>query len=232
MKSIAIIIARGGSKRIFRKNIKLFLGKPIISYSISAALNSKIFDEIMVSTDDNEIAQISKENGAKIPFMRSSKNSTDLSTTADVITEVLDSYKKIGITPIYACCIYPTAPFLDQSILIKAYKLIVKNKSKSVIPVVKYSYPILRSLIIKKNKLEMKWPKNMDVRSQDFPEFYHDAGQFYFLNVKNFLKDPVLFSNFTIPIKIPSILVQDIDNIEDWDIAEFKYKFLKEKNII
>ena len=135
IKTIAIIIARGGSKRIYKKNIKNFLGKPIICYSIKAALKCDFFDEIMVSTDNNEIAEISKANGAKIPFMRSSKNSSDLSTTADVISEVLDSYNKIGIIPTYVCCIYPTAPFLNQSILIKAYKLIIKNKSKSVIPI-------------------------------------------------------------------------------------------------
>ncbi len=187
---IAIIIARGGSKRIYKKNIKLFLGKPIISYSIKTALKCDFFDEIMVSTDDKEIAEISKSNGAKIPFIRSEKNSSDISTTADVIEEVIISYRKIGINPKYVCCIYPTAPLLDFKTLARAYEIITKKDIKSVIPVSKFNYPIQRSLIIENNNLKMYWPENTDKRSQDLLNFYHDVGQFYFLQVVGAQLDP------------------------------------------
>tara|TARA_B110000027_G_scaffold66720_1_gene71403 strand:- start:89 stop:802 length:714 start_codon:yes stop_codon:yes gene_type:complete len=232
INTIAVIIARGGSKRIFKKNIKLFLGKPIISYSIKTALKCGFFDEIMVSTDDKEIAEISKSNGAKIPFIRSEKNSSDISTTADVIEEVLISYKKIGINPKYVCCIYPTAPLLDFRTLRGAYDIITKKDIKSVIPVSKFSYPIQRALVLENKKIKMNWPENTNKRSQDLKEFYHDVGQFYFLKVESFLKEQLLFTDFTYPIELPSILAQDIDTIEDWKIAEFKYTFLKNNNFL
>ena len=232
IKTIAIIIARGGSKRIFKKNIKIFLGKPIISYSINTALKCNFFDEVMVSTDDLEIAKISRLFGAKTPFIRSAKNSSDFSTTADVIEEVLYSYKEQNIIPKYVCCIYPTAPLLSNSLLKKAYEILINKKAEAVIPVAKFSYPIQRSLIIENEKLKMFWPENIDKRSQDLFDFYHDAGQFYFLNTKSFLENPTnpLNTKSTYPLLIPSILVQDIDNEEDWKIAEFKYKYLKETN--
>ena len=232
INTIAVIIARAGSKRIFKKNIKLFLGKPIINYSIKNAIKSKIFDEVMVSTDDEEIEKISIKFGAKVPFRRSSKNSSDFSTTADVIYEVLNSYHEIGINPKYVCCIYPTAPLLNYKILIDAYEIIKKNSAKSVIPVAKFSYPIQRALIKKNKKLKMNWPENINKRSQDLNEFYHDAGQFYFLRVESFLKEKLLFTDCTYPIELPSILVQDIDVIEDWGLAEFKYKYLKKNKVL
>ena len=230
--TIAIIIARAGSKRIFKKNIKLFLGEPIINYSIKNALKSNIFDEVMVSTDDFEIEKIALKSGAKVPFKRSSKNSSDFSITTDVIYEVLSSYNKIGVNPKYVCCIYPTAPLLNYKILIDAFEIIKKNNAKSVIPVTKFSYPIQRALTLKDKKLNMNWPENTDKRSQDLNEFYHDVGQFYFLKVESFLEEGILFTDCTYPIELPHILAQDIDNIEDWDIAEFKYKFLKKNKVL
>ena len=160
----------------------------------------------MVSTDDKEIAKTSKDNGAKAPFMRSSKNSSDLSTTADVIKEVIDSYSKLDIRPQRVCCIYPTAPLLSYEILGKAYELITKTNSKSVIPETKFTYPIQRSFNIENNRIKMKWPKNINARSQDLSDYYHDVGQFYFLDVKSFIDNPVIFSDFTSPIEIPKFL--------------------------
>ena len=232
IKNIAIIIARGGSKRIHKKNIKLFLGQPIINYSIKTAINCDFFDEIMVSTDDDQIAEISKKMGAKIPFRRSQKNSSDFSTTAEVIKEVLIDYEKIGINPKYVCCIYPTAPLMNSKLLLKAYNILKSKKAKSVVPVVKFSFPIQRSFVIKNKTLKMRWPENTNTRSQDLLDHYHDVGQFYFLDVKSFKKNPIIFSDSTYPLELPPILSQDIDNEEDWRIAEFKYKFLEHKKVL
>tara|TARA_B100001175_G_C19395774_1_gene583726 strand:- start:259 stop:972 length:714 start_codon:yes stop_codon:yes gene_type:complete len=232
INTIAIIIARGGSKRIFKKNIKLFLGEPIIKYSIDTALKCDIFDEVMVSTDDNEIAELSKKLGAKVPFLRSVKNSSDFSSTADAVYEVLKSYDETGVNPKHVCCIYPTAPLISHKTLIDAYDIIINQNAKSVIPVTKFSYPIQRALMIKNNKLKMNWPENTYKRSQDLKDFYHDVGQFYFLKVQNFLKEKILFSDLTYHIELPPIFAQDIDNLEDWSIAELKYTFLKKNNML
>ncbi len=229
-KNIAIITARGGSKRIPRKNIKDFLGKPIIAYSIEAALKSGIFSEIMVSTDDHEIAEIAQKLGAKVPFLRSKANSDDFSTTADVILEVLESYKNINQTFDNACCIYPTAPFVTAEKLQKAFSLLVDNKADSVVPVCGFSYPIWRSLKIEdtqlSQRLSMNFPENINKRSQDLPLAYHDVGQFYFFEVNNFLATKQIFSNFTIPLEISELEMQDIDNETDWKLAELKYQLI------
>lgn len=222
-KSIAIITARGGSKRILRKNIRFFLGKPIIEYSIKAALDSGCFDEVMVSTDDNEIAEIAKNCGAKIPFIRSKKNSDDFSTTTDVIIEVLDSYKENDIYFEYACCIYPTAPFITKDLLKLASDKIIYQNAKSVLPIVKFSFPILRSFRQENGYIKMNYPEYLNSRSQDLPSSFHDAGQFYFFEVENFMKEKKLFTDNTIGIEIPETQVQDIDTEEDWKLAEIKY---------
>lgn len=224
-KIIAIIPARGGSKRIPRKNIKDFLGKPIVAYSIEAALKSKLFDEVMVSTDDQEIVEVAKKYGASVPFLRSAKNSDDHSTTADVIEEVLLKYREQGKEYDYVCCIYPTAPFITSERLKESMKLLRKSGADSVLPVTCFSYPIQRSFKLDENgKLKMNWPENINSRSQDLIPAYHDCGQFYCLDVKKFLVQKKLFTDNTLPVIIPELEVQDIDNREDWKIAELKYK--------
>jgi N-acylneuraminate cytidylyltransferase len=227
MKNIAIITARGGSKRIPRKNIKDFLGKPIIQYSIEAALQSGIFDEVMVSTDDAEISDISKKLGAKVPFLRSAKNSDDFSGTSDVLLEVLETYQGLGFFFNYACCIYPTAPFVTSEKLKKSLQLLIENRADSVIPICAFGYPIWRSLKIENNTLLMNFPENMTTRSQDLPPAYHDVGQFYTFEVTKFLATKTLFSKFTVPMEIPELEMQDIDNEIDWKLAELKYQLMK-----
>ena len=226
-KNLAIITARGGSKRIPRKNIKPFLGQPIIKYSIDAAINSAIFEEIMVSTDDDEIAVLSRKYGAKVPFMRSDAKSDDYSSTADVINEVLYEYIAMGRHFNNVFCIYPTAPFINAGKLQAALRLLIDSGADTVIPVALYSYPIQRALIIKKEKLKMIWPENINKRSQDLLPTYHDIGQFYCLKVDSFLRRKEVLGPNTIPIIIPDLEIQDLDNEEDWRIAELKFKILE-----
>jgi len=228
--NVAIITARGGSKRIPRKNIKPFLGHPIIKYSIDAAINSKCFDEVMVSTDDKEIAEVALSYGAKVPFFRSAKTSNDHAVTADVIVEVLADYKKRDQKFEYACCIYPTAPFVTTEKLKRGFELLKKLDADAVIPVVRFSYPIQRALKIdNKGFLRMINQKNIFKMSRDFIPTYHDSGQFYWLKVANFLKQRALFAKHTVPIEIPELEAQDIDVKEDWKIAEFKYQIINQK---
>lgn len=229
-KILAIITARGGSKRIPRKNIKSFLGSPIIKYSIDAAIQSKIFDPVMVSTDDKEIADIAQSYGAEIPFFRSSDTSSDLAGTADVIKEVLMKYKDMGKEFEYACCLYPTAPFITPEKLKKALSLLKNSDADSVLPVTAFSYPILRSLKIENEYVKMNWPEYMNTRSQDLPQAYHDCGQFYFFRTEPFLKSNKILTDKTIPLIVPEIEVQDIDNETDWKIAGIKYNIFKQKD--
>lgn len=225
-KVVAIIIARGGSKRIPGKNIKPFLGKPIISYSIEAAIKTKCFDAVMVSTEDKKIADIARRYGATVPFMRSAGTSGDYSTTFDVIEEVLSEYNRRGTEFNYGCCIYPAAPFVTAEKLTKAFNLLIESNADSLIPVTKFNYPILRSLKIENNVLRMNWPEHTNTRSQDLPPAYHDCGQFYFFKSGSILKKKNLFTDFTIPLEIPESEAQDIDNEEDWKLAEIKYSLL------
>lgn len=227
-KSIAVITARGGSKRIYKKNIKDFLGKPIIQYSIEAAINSLIFDEVMVSTDDDEIAGISLKLGAAVPFMRSEKTSDDYATTTDVIEEVLNKYKKIGFEFNKLCCIYPTAPFITPEKLKTAMSMLTEGID-SVIPVVPFSFPPQRGFIIESEKIKFRWPENMSKRSQDLERMYHDSGQFYCININSFYNQKKLIMENTLPIILSDLEVQDIDNENDWEMAQIKYKKLFEK---
>jgi len=227
-RTIAIIPARGGSKRIPRKNIRNFLGQPIIKYSIEAALASDLFDEVMISTDDREIANIAIKYGAVFPFFRSEKNSEDLSHIPDVIEEVLLEYKKRSIEYDYACCLYPTAPFITISNLKKAWKVIHNSGADSVLAITRFSYPIQRSLKTHEDgRLSMIWPKTIKIRSQDLTPAYHDTGQFFYLNVKAFLDKKKIYTDHTRYILIPESEMHDIDNEEDWKMAELKYKLLK-----
>src|SRR5688572_21403799 len=226
-KTVAIITARGGSKRIPKKNIKPFHGKPIIAYSIEEALKSGVFDEVMVSTDDEEIARVAKEYGAIVPFIRSAKASDDYATTADVIKEVLERYKEAGKNFDFACCIYPTAPFVSAEKLNKAFDLLIKEEADSVIPITKFSFPIWRSFKMEGEKIAYNWPEFAPKRSQDLPPSYHDCGQFYFLRTCKFLETNKLVMDNTLGIEVPETEVQDIDTEEDWTIAEIKYGFLQ-----
>lgn len=228
MTSIAIITARGGSKRIPNKNRKSFLGKPIIEYSINAALESGIFDEVMVSTDNVEIAEIAKQAGAKIPFYRSENSSNDVATTADVIVEVIDEYKKIGRTFDSICCIYPTAPFLTAIAIKQAMETLIVQNADSVMPVVRFSFPPQRCVVINDGKIQAKWPDYMNCRSQDLEPYYHDCGQFYCLNTKSFMEQKKIVMDHTYPFVQDEMNVQDIDTEEDWKIAELKYQVLHE----
>ncbi|SHI04039.1 N-acylneuraminate cytidylyltransferase [Butyrivibrio fibrisolvens DSM 3071] len=229
MSAIAIITARGGSKRIPRKNIKEFCGKPIIAYSIEAAIGSGIFDEVMVSTDDEEISQIALGYGAKVPFLRSEKLSGDYATTSDVLFEVLDEYEKRGQSFDIGCCIYPTAPFITSDKLKEAGTRFRESDADSLIPVVPFSYPPQRCFVISDDKLNFKYPEYLNTRSQDLEKEYHDAGQFYFFRTKNFRKSGNLLLGNVIPMVVDEMEVQDIDNLTDWQIAELKYKLMADK---
>jgi len=229
-KAVAIITARGGSKRIPRKNIKPFLGQPIIKYSIEAALSSGCFDEVIVSTDDKEIAEVSALCGAAVPFMRSAKNSDDYASTVDVMEEVILEYKKRGQEFDYTCCIYPTAPFITGAKIKKAMELLKETDADTVISVVRFGYPPQRALKIEQGKMMMIWPEYTASRSQDLAPAYHDCGQFYCVRTKNFLEQRKLFTSNTLPLEMPESEVQDIDNEEDWKMAEIKYKLMIDNN--
>lgn len=222
--NLAVIPARGGSKRIPRKNIKDFLGKPIIAYSIDAALKSELFTEVIVSTDDSEITEIAIKYGAKVPFTRSKKNADDYATTADVLIEVINEYKKKEMEFNNLCCIYPTAPFITAQKLIESFSLMTSYNKNGVVSVVKFNYPIQRALRINdKNQLEYIWPENINKRSQDLEPTYHDAGQFYWINIKKFLQNKTLISENILPYILSETEVQDIDNLDDWNIALAKF---------
>ncbi len=229
MSNIAIIPARGGSKRIPKKNIKSFLGKPIIYYSIEEAKKTELFDEIMVSTDDEEIANYSIKCGAKVPFLRSIENSNDYASTAFVINEVLECYKNIQKKAfVNFCCIYATAPLLKSHDIVLGYNKLLNENLNSVLPVVKYSYPIWRGLKFENELTHMIWPENLNKRSQDLLDTYHDAGQWYWAKILEF--DNSLFTEKTGAIILNENQVQDIDSMTDWEIAEIKYINLNRQN--
>lgn len=224
MRSIAIITARGGSKRIPRKNIKEFCGKPILAYSIEAAVSAGIFDTVMVSTDDEEIAEIAKRYGAEVPFYRSEKTANDFATTNDVLHEVLEEYEKRGEAYDFACCIYPTAPFVTAEKLKDASKKLLESDADTLIPVVAFSYPPQRAMIMEKERLVFEYPEYLDSRSQDLTPHYHDVGQFYFFRTEAFRRNRKLMVGNILPLIVSELEVQDIDNLTDWEIAEIKYR--------
>ncbi len=227
-KSIAIITARGGSKRIPRKNIKDFCGKPIIAYSIEAAIQSGCFDTVMVSTDDEEIAGISRTYGAQVPFMRSSETASDFATTADVLLEVIREYQKNGINYDYLCCIYPTAPFITPERLQEAMQIMEETQPAEIIPVIPLSDPPQRCFIIGEDgNMEYKYREFVNARSQDLEKQYHDAGQFYLYRTDRLLEVQDTISEGLMPLILDEMEVQDIDTREDWEIAEMKYNILK-----
>ena len=221
---LAVITARGGSKRIPKKNIKEFLGKPIIAYSIEAARETNIFSEIMVSTDSDEIADVARSYGALIPFMRSEKASDDFATTNDVIKEVIEEYKKRGKIFDLVVCIYPTAPFVTAKKIIDAIEILTDGNYDAVTPVVRFSFPPQRAMIIRNAELIFQYPEKSQARSQDLEPIYHDCGQFYVLKPDNVYKSVDELS--VAPIIMPESEVQDIDCEEDWKLAEMKYRLM------
>jgi len=228
MNNLAIIPARGGSKRIPRKNIKNFLGKPIIAYSIEAALESGLFSEVIVSTDDEEIAAVARMFGACVPFLRSKKNADDFATTADVITEVLEMYNCEGEVFLNACCIYPTAPFVTVTKLKEGFEKLISEKRNSVFPFVAFSNSIWRGLRkANDGRVSLVWAEHLNSRSQDLEEVYYDAGQWYWFNSKAFLRENKLFTENSTSILLSPMEVQDIDNLSDWTLAELKYEYLQ-----
>lgn len=230
MRRIAVITARGGSKRIPRKNIRHFLGKPILYYSIEAAFAAGMFDEVMVSTEDEEIAELARQAGAAVPFLRSDKTAGDFATTADVIAEVIEEYEKRGQQFDELCCIYPTAPFLTGDMIKEAMAKLADEQIDSVMPVVKFSFPPQRCVVLQEGELVPKWPECIPMRSQDLEPFYHDCGQFYCLRVERFQKQRKLLMEHTAAYIMDEMNVQDIDTPEDWKIAEMKYHMLQSAN--
>lgn len=229
---VAIITARGGSKRIPRKNIKEFCEKPIIAYSIEAALESGLFGKVMVSTDDREIARVAASVGASVPFMRSAETSNDFATTSDVLIEVLQSLDTSGERYERFCCIYPTAPFVTSELLKKAARMLEAPGVDSVIPVVRFSFPPQRAFSMQSNFISFACPEFSQCRSQDLDPVYHDCGQFYYCRTDSFLRHENMVMPGTLAIEQPEILCQDIDNEVDWIIAEMKYRTVKEKGLL
>lgn len=232
-RQIAIITARGGSKRIPKKNIKLFCGKPIIAYSIEAALKSELFDQVMVSTDSEEIAEVARQYGAEVPFMRSAETASDYATTNDVLKEVFAKYDEIGYKLDRACCIYPTAPFITPKSLKESYKLLDGDNVHMVNPIVKFSFPPQRSLVVnEKGIIECLQFENRFVRSQDLGNVYHDCGQYYWYDVPFFLKHDGIMDGYSAAYIIDELHAQDIDNEVDWQISELKYEILQRKGLL
>jgi N-acylneuraminate cytidylyltransferase len=224
---LCVIPARGGSKRIPRKNIKSFNGKPIIAYSIDTALKSGCFDKVIVSTDDQEIANLAIKQGAEVPFIRPAELANDHAGTLPVVKQAIEWFEQNDTPPDEVCCLYATAPFIQTQALQKAYQQLQKNKADYCFTVTSFPFPIQRAIkVTKKNKIEMFQPEYLNTRSQDLEEAYHDAGQFYWGKASSFKAMEPLFSNNASPYLLPRYLVQDIDTPEDWLKAELMYQVL------
>jgi pseudaminic acid cytidylyltransferase len=222
--NLAVIPARGGSKRIPRKNIREFAGKPLIAHSIVAALESGLFDHVVVSTDDVEIAQVSIRYGAAVPFVRPAELSDDYATTDDVVLHALiECQKTLGPVDI-ACCIYPTIPFLLRTDLQDAFDLLIGHETTSVFPIVEYDFPVEQAFALDGQRVRPVCPAKLTARSQDLQRFYHDAGLFYWLRVDRFLHGRRLFAEDSLVIVLPSERCQDINTEADWRRAELKYR--------
>lgn len=227
MSRLAIITARGGSKRIPRKNIKEFNGEPIIAYSIRAAIESGLFDTVMVSTEDKEIAEISKRYDAEIPFYRSEYTAGDHATTNDVLLEVLEEYERRGQNYDVAACLYPTAPFVTADKLRDGMRQLETSDADTLIPVVAFSYPPQRAMVVEHDRLVFKYPEYLDSRSQDLQPHYHDVGQFYLFRTEAFRRNRRLMVGNILPYIVSELEVQDIDNETDWKLAEIKYGMMR-----
>jgi pseudaminic acid cytidylyltransferase len=226
---VAIIPARGGSKRIPHKNVKLFAGKPIIAYSIMTARRSGCFDRIIVSTDDEEIAGVAKEWDAEVPFMRPKELSDDHTMTKPVIKHAIDWLQNNWASPKYVCCLYATAPFVQTRFLREGLAKLEASDKSFAFTVTSFPFPIQRAVRINsRGEIEALWPEHELKRSQDLEETFHDAGQFYWGHTEAFLTDVACFSPASLPVKLPRHLVQDIDTPEDWHRAELMYRALLE----
>lgn len=222
---VAIIPARGGSKRIPRKNIRLFCGKPIIVYSIDAAIESELFDQVIVSTDDPEIAGVSRQNGANIPFMRPAELADDYVETMPVIRHAIESVQAQGIYPEYICIIYATAPFVTALDIQRGWRTLLETGADYAFAVTSFSYPIQRAIrITPSRRVEMFHPENYSARSQDLEVAYHDAGQFYWGRTQAFSEGVPILAEHAVPVILPRYKVQDIDTLEDWDLAEMMFE--------
>jgi pseudaminic acid cytidylyltransferase len=231
--NVAIIPARGGSKRIPNKNIKDFAGKPIICYSIEAAHKSGIFDRIIVSTDSEIIAEVAIKAGAEVPFFRPADLSDDHTPTAPVLLHSINWLNANGQHVDFFCCIYPTAPFIRFQNIKEGLSLLIKNKASSVFSITTFDFCIFRGIKFnQEGHLEFIWPENELKRSQELPEAYHDAGQFYWIKSDSFLKTGKLFDPNAIPFIIPRYLVQDIDTPEDWIRAELLYSLCQKRGLM
>lgn len=225
--AVAIIPARGGSKRIPRKNIRPFRGRPMLAWSIQAALASNVFEEVMVSTDDEEIAEVARGLGAATPFMRSAQTASDMATTSAVLIEVLAAYRARGRAFSLGCCLYPTAPFVRAEDLAGGRSLLLEGAFDVMMPVAAFDYPIWRSLKREASgRIALNFPENLNARSQDLPPAYHDAGQWYWFRTEAFLRDGALMGEATGSVVLPASRVQDIDTEEDWAMAELKHQRL------
>jgi len=229
--NLCVIPARVGSKRINKKNIKNFLGKPIIAYSIETAINSKLFDKVIVSTDDKNIAKIANSYGAETPFMRPKELSDDLTIINDVIKHSISWLQDKGLHINYVCCIFATAPFIKESYLRQGLELLRNSNQSFAFSVTSFPFPVQRAFKINDNNISMLYPEHTLSRSQDLAEAYHDAGQFYWGRPQAFLDGINMFSKKSIPIMLPRYLVQDIDTIEDWRRAELMYKTIDMENL-
>ena len=229
---LCIIPARGGSKRIPRKNIKEFLGQPVIAYSIKAAIDSQCFDKVIVSTDDAEIAEVAKSFGASVPFMRPDELADDYASTIPVVKHAIEWFDDQGQSPSEVCCLYATAPFVRASTIRKAYEQMQSTQADYCFTATSFAFPIQRAIkITAENRVEMLYPEHLETRSQDLEESYHDAGQFYWGKAEAFKQQKPLFSKSATPYILPRYLVQDIDTLEDWKKAELMYKTIKKEAI-
>jgi len=231
--NICVVPARGGSKRVPRKNIKAFNGKPIIAYSIEAALESNCFDQVIVSTDDNEIAEVAKKYGAKVPFIRPAELSNDYAGTISVIKHTIEWLENHGNAIDNVCCLYATAPFIQSQTIFEAFQQLQESKADYCFSVTSFVFPIQRSIrITQGGKVDMFYPENFDARSQDLEEAYHDAGQFYWGKAQAFKDELPIFSETASPYILPRYLVQDIDTLEDWTRAELMHQVMRKTKIL
>jgi len=226
---LAVIPARGGSKRIPRKNIKLFCGKPMIAWSIEAALQSGCFDHIIISTDDAEIAEVAKQCGAQVPFIRPVELSDDHTGTTAVVAHAINWFAAQGNTPVQVCCLYATAPFVSVDDLRRGLTVLIDTGSDYAFTVTSYAFPIQRAIrITQVNRVEMFNPEHFNTRSQDLEEAYHDAGQFYWGRASAWQANKVIFGSDSVPVMLPRHRVQDIDTPEDWVRAEWLFKAINQ----